>query len=272
MQGKELKAALHRGDRVYATCITSTSAKWPPMVARLGLDFVFIDTEHIPIGRETLAWMCQTYRALDLAPIVRVTGPDPYQACVVLDGGASGVIFPYVESVEEVRALRGATKLRNLKGAQLQAILRGEMQPSAVMTDYLTRFNENNVMIVNIESIPALDALDQILAVPDVDALLIGPHDLSVNLGVPEQYDSREFKEAVSLVIRKAREKNVGAGLHYTWREDVLRDWTAQGANLIIHSSDINAVGVTLGAEFRQLREILGDVPGKAGQGKEEVI
>src|SRR5690606_34627793 len=109
--------------------------------------------------------------------------------------------FPYVESVEEVRALRGATKLRNLKGAQLQAILRGEMQPSAVMTDYLTRFNENNVMIVNIESIPALDALDQILAVPDVDALLIGPHDLSVNLGVPEQYDSREFKEAVSLVI-----------------------------------------------------------------------
>jgi 4-hydroxy-2-oxoheptanedioate aldolase len=259
MQGKELAAALHRGDRVYATCITSPSAKWPPMVAGLGLDFVFIDTEHIPLGRETVAWMCQAYKALGLPPIVRVPKPDPYQACVALDGGANGVIFPYVESVEEVRALRGAVKLRPLKGRRLQRALSGEEKLDAVTAEYLARGNENNVMIVNIESQAALDALDDILAVPGVDALLIGPHDLSINLGVPEQYDNPKFLEAVSLVFRKARAAGVGAGVHFSWGMDPQIAWAREGANLIIHSSDFKAVGDALGADFRHLRETLGD-------------
>lgn len=272
MQSKELAAALHRGERVYATCITSPSAKWPPMVAGLGLDFVFIDTEHIPLGRETVAWMCQAYKALGLAPVVRVPKPDPYQACVALDGGASGVIFPYVESVEEVRALRGAVKFRPLKGERLKKALSGEEALDAATAEYLAKGNENNVMIVNIESQAALDALDEILAVPDIDALLIGPHDLSINLGVPEQYSHPKFLEAVSLVFRKARAANVGAGVHFSWGMDPQIAWAREGANLIIHSSDFKATSDALTADFRHLRESLGDRRSAATAGPEEAI
>lgn len=272
MRGKELAAALHRGERVYGTCITSPSAKWPTMVAGLGLDFVFIDTEHIPLGRETVAWMCQTYRALNLAPIVRVPRPDPYQACMVLDGGASGVVFPYVESVEEVRALRGATKLRPLKGRRLYRELSGEEKLDAVTADYLAKYNEDNVMVVNIESQAALDALDGILAVPGVDALLIGPHDLSINLKVPEQYGSKTFKEAVSLVIRKAREKKVGIGLHFSWGVEPQLEWAREGANLIIHSTDLKAVADGLGADFQRFRNELGDTARRKGESGETVV
>lgn len=272
MRGKELAAALRRGDRVYATCITSPSAKWPPMVAGLGLDFVFIDTEHIPLGRETVAWMCQAYRALGLPPIVRVPKPDPYQACVALDGGAAGVIFPYVESVDEVRALRGAVKLRPLKGRRLQRALSGEEDLDDTTADYLNRWNEDNVLIVNIESRAAIVALDDILAVPGVDALLIGPHDLSINLGVPERYDHPAFQEAVRTVIAKARAAGVGAGVHFSWGIEPQLEWAREGANLILHSSDFKAAGDALAADIRRLRESLGDRRAGAPAPPEEAI
>ena len=66
---------LHGPARLYGTLIVSPSPHWVPVVAGLGLDFVFIDTEHIPIDREKLAWMCQTYRAVGLPPIVRIPAP-----------------------------------------------------------------------------------------------------------------------------------------------------------------------------------------------------
>jgi 4-hydroxy-2-oxoheptanedioate aldolase len=72
------------------------------MIAQVGLDFVFIDTEHVPIDRPGLAWMCRAYDALGLAPIVRIPAPDPYLACQVLDAGATGVVAPYLETVIEI--------------------------------------------------------------------------------------------------------------------------------------------------------------------------
>ena len=125
MNGKQLVNALHEGTRVYGTAILSTSPHWPEAVRTSGVDFVFIDTEHIPIERNTLSWMCRTYRALNLAPVVRIPAPDPYQAAMVLDGGASGVLAPYIETPEQVRALRGAVKFRPLKGRVLEQALAG---------------------------------------------------------------------------------------------------------------------------------------------------
>lgn len=119
-----LRTALRAGRRVYGTLIVSPSPRWPDTVAELGLDFVFIDTEHIALDRAQLSWMCQAYRTLSLPPIVRIPSPDPYEACMALDGGAAGVIAPYVETVAQAQALRGAVKLRPIKGERLAAALR----------------------------------------------------------------------------------------------------------------------------------------------------
>ncbi len=104
MNGLELSNALKAGRRAYGTLITSASPHLPPRLRDVGLDFVFIDTEHIPIDDHDLSWMCQVYRGMNLAPLVRIPKPDPYRACKVLDGGASGIVAPYIESVEQVQA------------------------------------------------------------------------------------------------------------------------------------------------------------------------
>ena len=263
MNGNQLGAALHAGQRVYGTCVISPAPQWPRMIAKTGLDFVFIDTEHIVLDRAQLSWMCQTYAGLGLAPIVRIPSPDPYLACQMVDAGAAGVIAPYVESVSQVRDLRGAVKLRPLKGERLSRVLSGAERLPTDEQDYLANYNRGTLCIINIESVPALNALNEILAVPDVDALLIGPHDLSINLGIPEQYDDPRFEEAVQTVIRKGRTAGVGVGMHYSGADgkQKLAQWAESGMNLIIHSSDLCIVGKTLSDDIADFRQVLGDNP-----------
>jgi 2-keto-3-deoxy-L-rhamnonate aldolase RhmA len=260
MHLKELRAALRAGGRVYGTLIVADSPRWPAQVAQIGLDFVFIDTEHIAIDRKELSWMCQVYAGLGLAPIVRIPAPDPYAATMALDAGASGIVAPYVETAEQVRALHGALKLRPIKGARLEAMLAGRERFEPALQAYQTANYCDNILIINVESRPALDNLDALLAVDGLDAVLIGPHDLSSSLGAPEAYDAPAFDAAVRTIAHRARARGVGAGIH-CWM-GVAREiaWAQAGLNLFIHSADIIAMREKLSAEVSELRAALGDV------------
>ncbi len=287
MTGRELVEALHGGKRVYGTCITAPSPRWPGVVKGLGLDFVFIDTEHVAQDRERVAWMCGAFRSLGIAPVVRIPEPDPYQACMVFDAGAEGVIAPYVETAAQVRALAGAAKLRPLKGKRLAdhlsavggaSLPRGARRPRPHSTalepeleGYLAERNAASALIVNIESTPALAALDEILAVPGLDAVLIGPHDLTCSLGIPEQYQHPRFDEAVRTIVRKARAAGVGAGIHYWLGTEQEISWSKDGLNLIIHSTDSVLFANALRSELAALREALGDAPGR-GQPRGDAV
>ena len=259
MTPKQLRAALRSGKRAYGTLIVSDSPRWPAQVAQIGLDFVFIDTEHIAIDRKELSWMCQTYAAIGLPPIVRIPAPDPYAATMVLDAGAAGIVAPYVETVEQVRALHGAVKLRPIKGARLAAVLAERATFEPALTDYQQRNSGENILVINIESRPALENLDALVGVDGVDAVLIGPHDLSSSLGMPERYDAPEFDAAVRTIAHRARARGVGAGIH-CWM-GVHREiaWAEAGLNFFIHSADIIAMKEKLSAEVRDLRAALSD-------------
>lgn len=256
MSPKQFRKCLHEHKRVYGTLIVSESPRWPAVVAGIGVDFVFIDTEHVALDRGTLSFMCQCYGNLGISPIVRITSPDPYEATCVLDGGAHGILAPYVESAEQVLQLVGATKFRPLRGEKLQSTLNGEPHPPA-LSEYLEKNNEGNTLMVNIESVPAVRNLDSILAVKGLDAVLVGPHDLSTSLGVPEQYDNPLFIETVDEIILKARANDISVGLICIFNdpgcEKQLR-WAELGANVIIHSGDILAMERTLRGEIGELR------------------
>lgn len=263
MTAAELLEKLHAGSPVTGTCLVSPSPRWPQAVRGCGLDFVFIDTEHIALDRAQLSWMCHTYSGLGLPPIVRIPAPDPYAATMVLDGGAVGVIAPYVETPEQVRALRGAVKLRPLKGKKLDGILNGEAAEPE-LAEYLERGAQQRLLIVNIESVPAIAALDAILAEPGLDAVLIGPHDLSCSLGVPEQYGHPKFREAARTIFQKARAAGVGAGIHFWDDLELARAFIADGANLYIHSSDVQLFSLNLRRDLEAIRG------GKGASGKKD--
>ena len=129
--------------------------------------------------------------------------------------------------------------MRPIKGQKLQAMLAGESVGSE-LEQYIRERAAKRLLIVNIESVPALDALDKILQVPDLDGVLIGPHDLSCSLEVPEQYEHPSFLDACETIFRKARAASVGAGIHF-WGDVQKQTLLLKlGANMLIHSGDIS--------------------------------
>jgi len=259
MNGKEILDSLKKGKRLYGTAILSPSPKWPSAVKAAGVDFVFIDTEHIPIDRATLAQMCNLYKANGLPPLVRITAPDPFEVCKVLDGGAAGILAPYIESAEQVRELVGAAKFRPLKGKRLERVLKDEDVLEPTLKDYLQDWNKDNFFMINIESMPGYENLDDILAVPGLDGVIIGPHDLSVNLGLPEQYDQPRFKEIVGDIMHRVRGKGLAVGIHFSEEPELQVHWAREGANIILHSSDITLFQQRLKADIGVIRAALGE-------------
>ncbi|PHN05413.1 HpcH/HpaI aldolase family protein [Flavilitoribacter nigricans] len=258
-QRDDLKRKLQQGRNVYGTCITVNAPRWPELVAGTALDFVFIDTEHIPLERMELAHMCRTYQAYGLTPIVRILQPDPYRAGQVIDDGAIGVIAPYLEQPEQIRELVGAIKYRPLKGERLDAVLHGSATLPAEMQTYLERHNFGNLVIANVESVPALERLDELLTVDGLDGVFIGPHDLSISMGIPEQYDHPDFVAAVKTIIQKARKHTLGVGIHFSETPQRQIDWVKEGVNIVIHSSDMSLFKQRLLTDIGAIRAASGD-------------
>ena len=259
MDSKEFLECLKRGRRLYGTAVLSSSPLWPLAVRRTGVDFVFIDTEHTPFDRTTLASMCVAYRAVGLPPLVRIGSPAPQEARSVLDGGASGVLAPYVESPEQVRALVGAVKLRPLKGERLRAVLQQQDSLESELEDYLRDWNRENFLMINIESVPAVERLDSILAEPGLDGIIIGPHDLSLSLGLPEHYRDARFEQVVRRIIAAARERGLSAGIHFSQEAEFQIRWAQAGANIIMHSSDMALFQQRLKDDLTMIRRHLGE-------------
>lgn len=258
MNGIELREALHSGKRIYSTMLVSRSPKYVETIAGLGLDMVFIDTEHNAIDRTTLGWMCAAYSAKNIAPVVRIPTHAIYDASMALDAGAAGVIVPYTEDIETVRAMVGAVKYKPLKGDRLNGFLSGKEALEPELEAYLDRANAGHSLIVNIESVPAMDRLDELLTVPGLDGILIGPHDLSCSLGIPEAYDDPVYERAVAEILARARKAGIGSGIHVHYAKNGLAQeiaWAKEtGANLIVHHSDILSFALGLQRDLAALK------------------
>jgi 2-keto-3-deoxy-L-rhamnonate aldolase RhmA len=180
---------------------------------------------------------------------------------MALDGGAHGVLIPYCETAEEVRAVVTAARLRPLKGAALESAMAGGPLPSDAARDYLAKRNANVVVFIGIESVTALENLEAILdageAAGGIDGFMIGPNDLSISLGLPEQYEHPRYVEAVERIIRVAAARGVAAGPQ-CMTADSAAFWKEKGARFLLLSSDWRALA-------EGFRPLLARVRGDAG-------
>lgn len=257
MNGEQLREQLHSGARVYGTHVASAGN---PVVTRLiggaALDFVFICNEHMPMDRAATSALCQQFNAMSISPIVRIPHPCAREAAMALDAGAEGIVAPYVETVAEVRELVGAVHYRPIKGRQLRGILDDSRPPSETTRDFLRRFNRHHYAIIGIESVAAYENLDALLAVPGVDGVFMGPHDLSVSLETPEQWEHPAFIELIEDVIVRCRAARIGVGVHLStalFSLEQTRRFMELGMNWILDSADVSHTLAALGARRERL-------------------
>ena len=261
MGSDDLQKKLQRGENIYGTCIVSTSPLWSGVVQDTMLDFVFIDTEHIPLTSNEIANLCQTYKSIGISPIVRIPNPDSYTACKVKDAGAVGVVVPYVERVEQVRDLVGATKYRPLKGVHLRNLLMGKVELKDELKSYLADYNKGSLSIITIESKAGFSNLNALLNVPGLDGVIIGPHDLSISMGMPEDYENPEFERAVKEIIHRTRDKGLAVGIHLSGNPDSQVKWMKEGVNIVLHGSDLILFRQKLKEDISKIRMSAGDTP-----------
>lgn len=259
MRGSELREALYNEQRVFGIALENPGQPfWPKYFSNIGLDYVWLESEHTANNRETLAWAMQCYAAYNIAPLLRIPEISPARAAMGMDAGAHGIIVPYVETVEQVKMMVGAVKSRPLKGLALQKVLNGQEQINSETASYIEEYNKDSVLVIMMESPQGIENLPAMLNIKGVDAVLIGPHDLSISLGIPEQYQHPRFVEAVDEITKVCKVNQVGVGMHYTSNDiQTTLDWCKRGTNLISYSGDtlFVAYGVQNGLSY--LRENL---------------
>lgn len=197
---RELKRVISDG-RPAGSWLSLPSPEIAELVASLGFDFVVIDTEHAPMTTETVTAMVRGVEAADgsTAPLVRVAWNDPVRIKRVLDTGAAGVMAPQVSTPEEARELVDATRYPP-DGVRGVAASRATGYGLS-FEEYLRTAGQGITTIAQIETPAAAEHAGEISATEGLDAVLVGPADLSTALGIPLEYDDPTFEQAVTGVL-----------------------------------------------------------------------
>ena len=260
MKGAELKQVLKEGGRVFGTMITiGRSPRWVPVLSGVGLDYVVIDTEHNPRSRAELGDYLAMFNASGVVPIVRIPIPDSHYVTTVMDAGAQGVLAPYCETEDEAREVVAAAKWRPLKGEAVDRLIATGEHVSDATRAYLEERNKDSIAIIGIESVAAIDNLESILEVPGIDGIFVGPNDMSISLGIPDQYDRKEYQDAVKRVIDTSEAHGVAVLVHHQSPE-LSNYWISQGARFVLHGTDRRALTEGFKSDFGQLREFAGSL------------
>jgi 2-keto-3-deoxy-L-rhamnonate aldolase RhmA len=225
-----LRSALAQGPPLLATFNLLPSAGMVELIAIAGFDAVIVDTEHGPHTLAEVQAAVLAGQACDLPVIVRVPDASAAGIGAVLDVGAGGVLVPQVHSAGAVaRAVRAARYApEGERGANPYVRAAGYAgDPRS-----FARANEEVAVLVMMESAAALAAAPDILAVPGLDGIFVGPVDLSHSLGVPGQPEHPRVLSALREVAGLAAERNVAVGAFAATPERAL-DWYSRGARLV---------------------------------------
>ncbi|MCY4094888.1 MAG: aldolase/citrate lyase family protein [Gammaproteobacteria bacterium] len=183
-------------------------------LAGAGFDFLLFDTQHSPVEIKQLGAAIGAMRGRTASPIVRVGENRADQICYALDVGARGIIVPMVNSADEAHDVVSFCRYP-FAGVRSSAGMRGEWGEFKDYRAYMDAVNEQLVILPMIETQEAMDNLDEIVKVPGVDVVLVGPSDLSINLGVPLDYTSTTYKDALTRIGSTCQDAGIAAGMFF---------------------------------------------------------
>jgi 2-dehydro-3-deoxyglucarate aldolase len=234
---------LRQNELLLGTMLTLPSPEVAEMIASCGYDWLFMDGEHGNLS--TLDWqrMLQAVAGRS-ASIIRVADNSEREIKKILDIGAEGIIAPQVNTAAEARHVVACCKYppQGIRGVGL-ARAQGYGRSFA---DYMETANDSIAVIIQAEHIDAVNNIEEIVEVDGIDAVFIGPYDLSASMGLMGQVDHPEVVEAIDRVGRACQQRGMSLGYFGTTAESV-QAYVHKGYHLICAGTD--AGFVVAGAE-----------------------
>ena len=251
----DLKRRLREGATALGAWLSIADPAVAEIMAGAGFDYILIDTEHAPWSLESLQTALMAFRGVPTVPIVRVPWNDQVHVKQALDVGAEGVLAPMVRSAAEARALVAAAKyppdgIRGFGPRRASDYGRN-------LDAYVVSANAATIVIPQIEHVDAAEAVEEILAVEGIDALCIGPNDLSGSAGVLRQHDHPVVRAAIDQILSAAKARGVAVCTGITLPLERQRDWIERGARLALLTSDVELLAGGAGAAVAAARAAL---------------
>ncbi len=229
-----------------------------------GCDFALFDTEHSGFGFETIKSVLRYMQAADLPTIVRVPSKEYHHIARAADMGAEGVMLPMVGSPAEARAILDCLKYVPVgrRGVAL-GIAHDRYLPGPTM-EKLAAANEWTMLFAQIETRQGVANADALAALDGVDCLWIGHFDLSCSLGIPGQFEHRQFTDAVRTVAQACKKHGKALGRLVPTVDEAVR-LRELGFDFLCYSGDVWALQ---GAVQAGINEIRARTAGAAGKHK----
>lgn len=209
LQNAHFRQRLLSGEKLIGTLSALPSSEVVELLSLTGFDWLFLDAEHGAYGPETIIRLLQA--AGNCPCLVRIPEINTGWIKKVLDAGAGGIIVPQVRTVEDVLQVITFSKYTPI-GQRGVGLGRAHGYGSQ-FSEYLQNGNAQTVIVIQAETREAIINIDSIAAVPEVDAVLIGPYDLSASLGVTGQIDHPSVLEAIAKVRSSCLKHNKRLGI-----------------------------------------------------------
>jgi 2-dehydro-3-deoxyglucarate aldolase len=254
VSGAALKAKLAAGELAIGTWLTFADPAVAEIVARAGVDWIAVDLEHSALDVAQAQELVRVITLCGVPALVRLSSNDPVLAKRVLDGGASGIIVPMVNSAAEADAAVAAAKYPP-RGRRGVGIGRAHGYGPR-FADYMATADDETVVVVQIEHIDAVRQLESIVDVPGVDAILVGPYDLSASLDAPGDLDDPAVQDALARIEAVTRARGMPAGVHFVEPEpDLVAAAVEGGVRFLAYSVDFLLLGETCRRHIQAIRD-----------------
>ncbi len=251
-----LRESLKSGQSVVGTWLNSGSPIVAELMAAAGFDFICVDVEHSAVDLPQTQQLFQAIRSgnSDCAAIVRLHGVDYSLVKRYLDAGARGVVAPLVRTKAEAELLVQATKYppMGLRGVGFCRANDYGMR----LTDECGKANDDILLAVQIEHIEAVDNIDRILSVDGIDAVFIGPYDLTASMGITGQFEHPDYVKARDAILEACQRHNIVPGIHVVAPEaQQILDRHAEGYRFLAYSLDITMLTTACQSGLAHIRK-----------------
>ena len=251
-----LKSRLSRSELTIGSWVTLGHPSIAEIMAAAGFDWLVLDMEHSVLELSEVQSIIQVLDGKQCPAIVRLTSNHPDQIKRVMDAGATGVMVPMIKSAADAKAAVDGVYYppRGQRGVGL-ARAQGYGNSFQVYRQWL---DENAVIVVMIEHVDSVKAIDSILAVPGIDAYIIGPYDLSGSMGRPGDLNHPDVQAAIAQVLEAGRRANKPGGIHVIEPDpEALQQRIQAGFNFLGYGLDIRILDSICRTHLQSIRATL---------------